>query len=259
VFINLLKTILGKYYVSGESLHNLEIDKYRVANLYGKRLNAFPDLKDTPLQTNEVFNILTGNDLELTGEKKYQHDFRFKPTVKLLFSANKIPFAYSDNYAYYRRWILIEFPKTFENDEIDEKILEKLTTEDEKSGFLNLMLEGLKRLLKNRRFSYDLGVDEIEKQYLLHSDNVTVFEEQCLRDCSGNEEPNEKNLVYNLYKAWCDKNNLIPAKPKTFTRKLDKIGRKIHNTTKWIPEEKKKVWFSCYFNTIVDLKKGNNS
>jgi putative DNA primase/helicase len=130
--------------VSGESLQNPETDKYRVANLYGKWLNAFPDLKDTPLQTNEVFNILTGNDAELTGEKKYQHDFRFKPTAKLLFSANKIPFAYSDNYAYYRRWILIEFPKTFEKDEIDDSILEKLTTTEEKSGFINRMLDGLK-------------------------------------------------------------------------------------------------------------------
>jgi putative DNA primase/helicase len=136
VFINLLKTILGPDFVSSESLQNLETDKYRVANLYGKRLNAFPDLKDTPLQTNEVFNILTGNDQELIGEKKYQHDFRFKPTTKLLFSANKIPFAYSDNYAYYRRWILIEFPKTFEKEEIDESILDKLTTEEEKSGFI---------------------------------------------------------------------------------------------------------------------------
>jgi putative DNA primase/helicase len=167
VFINLLKIILGNDYVSGESLQKLEEDKYRVANLYGKRLNAFPDLKDTPLQTNEVFNILTGNDLMLVAERKYQNSFSFKPTAKLLFSANKIPFAYSDNYAYYRRWILINFLKTFEKDEIDDKILEKMTTEEEKSGFINLMLEGLKRVIANRKYSYDLGVEKIQRQYTL--------------------------------------------------------------------------------------------
>jgi len=253
VFINLLKTILGPDFVSGESLQNLEIDKYRVANLYGKRLNAFPDLKDSPLQTNEVFNTLTGNDLELTGERKYQHDFRFKPTAKLLFSANKIPFAYSDNYAYYRRWILIEFPKTFERDEIDENIIEKMTTEEEKSGFINLMLEGLKRLLQNRRFSYDLGVDEIEKQYLLHSDNVPIFEETCLRDCEGIEEPNSKKEVYDFYLMWCNYHKINPVKPKTFTKKLDKIGRKVHNTTTYNPETKKGEWFSCYYNTRITI------
>ena len=96
VYINLLKIIFGTDYFSGETKQNLEEDKYRVANLYGKRLNAFPDLKDTPLQTNEVFNTLTGNDLMLSGERKYQSSFDFIPTTKLLFSANKVPFAYSD-------------------------------------------------------------------------------------------------------------------------------------------------------------------
>jgi len=91
VFINLLKTILGEDFVSGESLQKLEEDRYRVANLYGKRLNAFPDLKDTPLQTNEVFNTLTGNDLMLIAERKYQNSFSFKPTAKLLFSAHFEP------------------------------------------------------------------------------------------------------------------------------------------------------------------------
>lgn len=261
VFINLLKTILGKDYVSGESLHRLETDKYRVANLYGKRLNAFPDLKDTPLQTNEVFNTLVGGDKQLTGERKYQNSFDFDPTTKLLFSANKIPFAYSDNYAYYRRWILIEFPRTFEKDEIDESLLEKLTTEAEKSGFLNLMLAGLKRLFDNMKFSYDPGVEEIEKQYLLHSDNVQVFEETCLRDCEGTESPNSKKDVYDFYLLWCRFRKLTPAKPKTFTKKLEKIGRKVYNTTVYNAETGKGDWFSCYHNTRltvnVNLPKNN--
>lgn len=253
VFINLLKVIFGRDYVSGESLQNLEQDKYRVANLYGKRLNAFPDLKDTPLQTNEVFNTLTGNDLSLTGERKYQHAFSFKPTAKLLFSANKIPFAYSDNYAYYRRWILIEFPHTFEKDQIDERLLEKLTTEEEKSGFINLMLEGLKRLLENRKFSYDMEVSEIEKQYLLHSDNVQVFDDECLRDCSGNEKATEKAQVYNFYCTWCKLNNLTPVKPKAFTGRLKKIGRRVYDTTKYNTDTKETYHYSTYFNTVVDF------
>jgi putative DNA primase/helicase len=252
VFINLLKVILGKSYVSGESLQNLETDKYRVANLYGKRLNAFPDLKDTPLQTNEVFNTLTGNDLELTGERKYQHSFSFRPTTKLLFSANKPPFAHSDNYAYYRRWILIKFPKTFEKEEIKERLIDDLTTEEEISGFINLMLEGLERLQKNRKFSYNAGVEEVERIYLMHSDNVRIFEEECLRDCSGNEEPTEKKRVYSLYCEWCNQNGLTPVKPNAFTMRLGKLGRRVHETTKYDIVTKRGEHISTYFNTVVD-------
>lgn len=258
VYINLQKTIIGKDYTSGETLQNLETDKYRIANLYGKRLNAFPDLKDTPLQQNETFNTLTGNELYLTGERKYQNSFDFKPTAKLMFSANKIPFAYSDNYAYYRRWILIKFPHTFEKNEIDENLLSKLITEEEKSGFLNLMLAGLKRLYTNGKFSYTCDVEDVEKEYLLHSDNVTVFEEQCLRDCSGNEEATEKALVYAAYLKWCEANKLTPVKIKVFTKKLEKAGRKVYNTTKYSIETKAGKWFSCYYNTIVDINIDQN-
>jgi putative DNA primase/helicase len=251
VFINLLKVILGKDFVSGESLQNLETDKHRVANLYGKRLNAFPDLKDTPLQTNEVFNTLTGNDLELIGERKYQHAFSFRPTTKLLFSANKIPFAYSDNYAYYRRWMLIEFPKTFEKNKIDECILEKMTTEEEKSGFVKLMLEGLKRVMVNRKYSYDLGVKEIERQYLLNSDNVQIFEEEELRDTYDYEDPTTKGRVYKAYQNWCTENRLNPVKPKTFTRRMKKLGRKAFNTTIWDSFKRERFPVSYYGNAVV--------
>lgn len=254
VFINLLKIVLGEDFVSGESLHNLETDKYRVAKLYGKRLNAFPDLKDTPLQTNEVFNTLTGGDLDLIGERKYQHSFSFKPTTKLLFSANKPPYAHSDNYAYYRRWILIKFPKTFEKKEIDEDLINKLTTEEEISGFINLILEGLKRLLENRKFSYDVGVDEIERIYLMNSDNVRIFEEECLRDCSGNEEATDKKLVYAFYCTWCKNMEITPIKGNAFTTRLGKLGRRVHDTTKYNVTTKKGEHHSTYFNTVVDFQ-----
>ncbi|MDD3041175.1 phage/plasmid primase, P4 family [Bacteroides sp.] len=257
VFINLLKTILGYEMVSGESLHQLETDKYRVANLYGKTLNAFPDLKNAPLQTNEVFNTLTGNDKYLTGERKYQNSFSFENTAKLMFSANKIPFARSDNFAYYRRWLLVEFPYTFKDGEIDEGLIDKITTEQEKSGFVNLMLEGLKTVFENRKFSYSLSVEEVENTYLLHSDNVTAFEEQCMRDCEADEFPTEKNQTYNWYKTWCQMKNLTPVKEKAFTARLGKLGRKIFSTTRVINTGGKPIHVKYYENTVVDFKSNN--
>lgn len=253
VFINLLKTILGKDCVSGESLHSLEGDKYRVANLYGKRLNAFPDLKDSPLQTNEVFNILTGGDLELIGERKYQNTFSYRPTAKLLFSANKLPFAYSDNYAFYRRWMLIEFPRTFKKGEINKSLLDTLITPEEMSGFINQMLEGLKRVRVNWEFSQDLGVEEIKRLYLLNSDNVLVFNEQCLRDCSGDEKPTEKKRVYTVYRGWCERNKVTQLSQTKFTQRLGRLGRRVHETTRYNSEKGGSTWYACYGDTVVDL------
>lgn len=252
VYINLAKAILGNDLVSGESIHSLEEDKYSVANLHGKTLNAHPDLKDSQLQTNEFFNVLTGGDKFIAAQRKYEHPFQFVNTAKLMFSANKLPFARSDNFAYYRRWLLVEFPYTFRDDEIDENLIDKLTTESEKSGFVNMMLEGLKRIRKNRKFSYSLSVEEVEKKYLLHSDNVSIFEEQCIRDCEGSEFPTEKKQVYKWYTTWCKSLNLSPVKEKTFTTRMGKLGRRIFNTTRVISGMGTKH-VSYYENTVVDF------
>jgi|GEM_PF-7015200 len=251
VFINLIKTLMGEQAVSNESLHTLENDKYRVANLYGKRLNAFPDLKDEPLQTNEVFNVITGGDLELTGERKYQHSFRFRPTTKMLFSANKPPFAYSDNFAYFRRWIIIEFKHTFTDEDKDKGLLAKLTTEDELSGLLNKMLAGLKTVLENGKFSYDLTVEEVERLYKVHSDNVTIFVNECTREVDDDYEyETDKDVVYTRYCAWCEWNNLKPETKAKFSRRMKKLGHEPWETT--ITEESgRRSRLRCFKNTVL--------
>jgi hypothetical protein len=82
---------------------------------------------------------------------------------------------------------------------------------------------------------------------------VQIFEEVCLRDCEGTETPTPKNDVYEFYLNWCKFNKLTPAKPKTFTKKLGNVGRKVYNTTKYDPITHKSVWFSCYFNTSLTI------
>ena len=118
VFLALLEALVGKENTSGESLQKLEFDKYRLAKLYGKRVNICSDIPDIKMQKSENFKKLTsGLDL-IDGENKYQDPFTFKNTAKMVFSANDIPEEKKDK-AYYRRWILIRFPNNFEGKKAD--------------------------------------------------------------------------------------------------------------------------------------------
>jgi putative DNA primase/helicase len=91
VFLALLEALVGKENTSGESLQKLEFDKYRLAKLYGKRVNICSDIPDIKMQKSENFKKLTsGLDL-IDGENKYQYPFTFKNTTKMVFSANDIP------------------------------------------------------------------------------------------------------------------------------------------------------------------------
>ena len=144
VFLNFATDFLGKENCSSEPMHKLEEDKFSVANLYGKRVNVFADLPATPLYKNDTFNMLVGNDQLLRGEKKFCDTFQFKNLARMMYSANRLPYATSDNYAYYRRWIIIDFPNQF-----DEKkdILSEIPEEE----YENLSLQLINHLKQIRK------------------------------------------------------------------------------------------------------------
>ena len=226
VFINLLTKILGSDLYSVESLHNLENSKYSVANLYGKTLNLCSDISDEPIYSTDMFKRITGAD-PLSGERKYQNSFTFRNTAKLLFAANTLPeYITKCERAVYRRWMLIEFKHNFDQDEDDKNLLDKLTTEEEKSGFINLMLEGLKRIIEKGEFSYKYTVNETKLVYEAHANNLKAFINHYLRNCDKGEET-EKKIIYEIYVKWCLKNNLKYESLYKFTRALKDDGRKV--------------------------------
>jgi len=90
---------------------------------------------------------------------KHRDSFSFQPYCKLVFSTNKLPPVRDDEVdAFFKRWLIVEFPYQFEDDPGKRKeILESCTTDEEKSGILNWALEGLRRLLRTGKFTADEG------------------------------------------------------------------------------------------------------
>ena len=124
-------------------------------------------------------------------------------------------------YAYYRRWILIEFPNKFEGKSADKNLIKKLTTEKELSGLLNKAIIALKRLLNNGEFSYHKTIEEVEQMYRLKSDSVAAFADECVIMSS---DDLSKAVAYEAYVMWCKKNDEKPASNAIFGKKFRKLG-----------------------------------
>jgi len=110
----------------------------------------------------------------IDGGNKYQDPFTFRNTAKLVFSANDIPEGKKDK-AYYRRWILIQFPNNFEGENADKSLITKSQTPEELSDFLNLALDGLKRVRENEKFSNEKSIEATQKEYEFNSNPIAAF------------------------------------------------------------------------------------
>ena len=217
--LRLLIAFLGIYNVLSKELQNIVYDRFATASLYGKLANIAADITDKALKQTGKFKALTGQDL-VNAEKKFKSDFDFYNYAKFIFSTNFLPKTDDESYAYYRRWILISFPNTFEGDACDENLIDELTTPDELSGLFNWAVEGLHRLLEAGDFSYGKTVEEVMEQYKKLSDPVYAYVQKFLTCEMGKSVT--KDELYSRYAEW-SKENKLPITPKNIlTQELAK-------------------------------------
>jgi putative DNA primase/helicase len=146
---------IGRRNASAVSLHKLENDRFSVARLVGKLANICPDLPSTDLTGTSVFKAITGGD-ELLAERKFEQSFEFTPYSRLVFSANHLPKSQDASGAFFRRWVVVPFERTFQpgapgtipRGELDARLADP----SELSGVLNKALLALASI-RERGFS----------------------------------------------------------------------------------------------------------
>lgn len=216
-FLALAKTFLGAENVSGRSLQDLEEHRFAKADLHHKLANIYSDLPDKALYRTGTFKMLTGRDL-ITAEKKFMNSFNFVNYAKLLFSCNKVPEAYDDTSAFFRRWLILVFPNQFVGENCDPYILAKLTSPEELSGLLNLVLDALKKLLERGTFSYSKTTEELKEDYIRKSSPIAAFIMDCLE--VDVDAFIEKKALFKVFAAYCRGRNLPIVTETTFFKNL---------------------------------------
>ena len=246
VLIDLIGALLGAQNVSNVALQDLEDNRFRAAELYGKLANVFADLDTRALHSSSMFKTLTTGD-SITAERKHQHPFTFRNHAKLIFSANTIPSSRDRTPAFYRRWIIIPFTRTFNgengNPTPDKGLRDKLTAE--LPGIFNRAVCGLRRLQANKAFTEPASVKNAKAQYIRQNDNVKAFLNECVNpESSGSIE---KQRFYAVYCSWCDMSN-----ERAVSQKALKTTLKEHIATLdeyRNPKTEKWEWLGMEWNT----------
>lgn len=216
-----LISFIGEKNTTGVSLQKLSSNNDFVKlSLKDKHLNANDDLPSQDLTNGGNFKVSTG-DGHISAEEKFGDYIQFKNFAKHTYSANKIPpVKDNDDEAYFSRWMPIPFDNQIED--VDPFFKEKLSTPKELSFILNWALEGLVRLLKNGRFSYNKTPDEVKVIMEKSGDPLASFVTDVLVEKTGNKIT--KDVMYEVYSLYAKEENKPRLSKEQLGRRLEKYA-----------------------------------
>jgi len=256
-FLKLIKSFLGSENIASVSIHDLITNRFAPARLDGKLANIYPDIDSTELKKFGKFKALVSGD-PVDVEKKGKDAFLMENKAKMIFSCNQIPEIEEDTDAAFRRFLVTECNSQFravDEDDVekgiykkDAKLLEKLTTKQELSGILNLLIFTVKKMHRQNGFTFEQTIEQVRQIMKERADPIREFVNTYLVS-----DPNQmipKADVYRLYGEFARKNNYIVKSVVEFNKKLKQIMNTQESTQKY-QGKSTKVWLGITFNNKI--------
>jgi putative DNA primase/helicase len=220
VFFEIVNALLGSDNVSSYSLQSLTNDNgYYRAMLANKLVNYASELNGK--QENSVFKQMASGE-PVEARLPYRDPITLTNYAKLIFNCNELPKDVEQTNAYFRRWLIVPFDQTIPEHEQDKELSKKII-KCELPGVLNWVLDGLNRLLNQKKFTHSEAVELQLKEYKKKSDSVQMFleDEGYERSTSTHKEGKE---LYRLYKEYCIESNYRAVSNRNFYDRLRNAG-----------------------------------
>lgn len=220
VFFEIVNALLGIENVSSYSLQSLtDTTGYYRAMIANKLVNYASEINGN-LETSIFKQLVSGEPVE--ARLPYGRPMQIKQYSKLIFNCNELPKEVEHTIAYFRRFLIIPFDVTIPEREQDKQLHTKII-ENELSGVFNWVLEGLNRLLEQKRFSNCEAAKQAVEQYKTQSDSVKQFVEEYRYQPSPTYHKLIKEL-YIEYRTFCADDGCSPVKKTNFIKRVQGYG-----------------------------------
>ena len=247
-YIEVVRRMLGEDNCVNIPLQELEESRFSKGNLYRKLANLSPDLSSRAMKTSGTFKMATGGDA-LTVDKKFKDMFTFTNYAKFIFSANRIPQSPDDSDAFFRRWVIINFPNKFEGKNDDKLLKDKLSEPGELSGLFNASISGLKHLLNNGGFTSEQSMAEAREIYTRLSDSVAAFVMDMV-DPAGGDGYVIKSQLLKSYNEYCRKMKYPAVSDITFYKKMN-MAIRFEESQKRLDGVPTRIWIGIKLKEVA--------
>ena len=221
VLFEVLNALLGPDNVSNYSLSSITTEQnghYR-AMLHNKLLNYATEINGK--MESSIFKQIASGE-PLSARLLYGNPMIITDYAKLIFNCNELPREVEHTHAFFRRFLIIPFNVTIPESEQDHQLHTKIIA-NELSGVFNWMLEGLERLLEQKRFTESPEVAKALEDFKMESDTVHSFiSENDYRPHPTESEP--LRTLFSEYRATCINDGNHAVSKKNFSKRLKLIG-----------------------------------
>jgi putative DNA primase/helicase len=220
VFFEVINALIGQKNISNYSLQSLtDNNGYTRSMLPGKLLNYATEISEK-MNTTVFKALISGETVE--ARMIYKETFTLTDYCRFIFNSNSLPKDVEQNFGFFRRFLIIPFDVTIPPQEQDKSLHAKII-EKELSGVFNWVLQGLNRLLEQKRFSNCEAAQIAVEQYRTESDSVQMFLNEHEYSISITNEIALKDM-YSQYRAYCIESGFKLCSLKSFAERLRNSG-----------------------------------
>lgn len=224
VIYEIVRKLFGEENVCNLSLEEVTKDKgYCRIDLHNKLLNYGSDIggRYDPI----VLKKMTSGEPIYARAIRKQH-ITMCNYAKQMYNANQLPKESSEyTQGLLRRFLILKFTITVEDKDVNVNLAKEIC-ETDLPGIFNMVLEGLQKILKQKRFSPCAASDKILNEFVEEVNPLSEFLEYENYTHSTKSYMALK-FLYDEYASFCSRTRTIPVGYKVFSRLLKKQKFKV--------------------------------
>lgn len=219
VLLDIIRALFPEQLVSAGKLQDLTTNRFRVADLVGRRINIAGEEESKYLKA-DLFKDISSGEM-VTGERKFLGTFKFRPKVKLIFATNKIPTFDAVDKAMRRRLFIIPFTKTVPDDKRIPDLANKIL-KAELPQIIAWALQGAKHVIANEfKLPRPQAIERATKQQEQTTSSTLQFFNDNFVITSLQTDMYPKAHAYTLYTNWCEDENRQKVSRQRFFQELE--------------------------------------
>jgi|TARA_R100001530_G_scaffold34477_6_gene26958 putative DNA primase/helicase len=216
-FLDLITKFVGVENCATTELDTLLLSRFEITRLHKKLVCQMGETNFNEMKKTSTLKKLSGGDL-IGFEYKNKDLFHEKNYAKILISTNNLPTTDDKTIGFYRRWMIIDFPNTFD----EKKDILNDIPDEEYNCLASKCVKILKNLLIKREFYNEGSIEERKDRFEAKSDFLQKFlDENIIEDLNSYVS---KSDFYKKFVSWCKENRHRELAENTLGRKMKEKG-----------------------------------